>query len=348
MIDQMKRNALIAITIAAGIGSSLLAMRACSNPFGQQIAVSPRQMPTTGGHPTVTKPPPNAYAVPLRRDPSPDPEAERKLLAMYATPVTFYGKVVDQRGAQIEGANVQIKVHDKPEGEGTSYQKTSDSGGNFSITGVRGIGLYVEVFKPGYYRVYSGGGKAGSSDGFNYGFDTTGRGIHEPNPAMPVLFVLYRPGIIEPLVHQRERNPSVPKDGSVVKLSLDPGAPNGPHLIEVQCWTNDTQRDAQDHYDWRFKVSVPGGGLVARVGQFAFEAPADGYQPSDEYVMPQSPQGRQWEDSVEKSYFIRFNDDIYARVNLEMIAHGAHFVVFSSYLNPNAGSRNLEIAPVNQ
>lgn len=75
-----------------------------------------------------------------------------------------------------------------------------------------------------------------------------------------------------------------------------------------------------------------------------FEAPANGYATKATIEMPTTATPV-WGDSAERSYFIRFNDGVHARVGLRMHAGGDHFVVWESYLNPKAGSRTLETEP---
>jgi hypothetical protein len=67
--------------------------------------------------------------------------------------------------------------------------------------------------------------------------------------------------------------------------------------------------------------------------------------PSETVEMPASLSRTQWRSSAERSYFVRFEDQTFARVKLEMQAGGDHFVVWESYYNPKADSRNLELAP---
>jgi hypothetical protein len=275
----------------------------------------------------------------------PSPEKEAKFLASFAAPIALYGKVVDQDGLPVSGANVLLRANSQPWQESVPYERTTDSAGNFSIEGVSGLSLYVEVSKPGYYRVPSGSGAIGSVGTFSYGSDTTGQGIHTPNASKPVVFVLKRGGPTEPLIIQSERHPRVQKDGTPTRLPLDPSQPAGPHFVQIQCWTNDLEQDDERQYDWKFRVSVPGGGLVLREDVYGFEAPLEGYIPTDEHEMPKSLTGTAWKDTAERSYFLRFDDGIHARVNIRMIAHGAHFVVFRSWINPKSGSRNLESGP---
>lgn len=344
----MKLKSLIICAVAVIVAYSLvLTLRMCSS--GKSTNLSTLQelsAPRAKSEPSVPLPSPDGSSIP-KPDRAPDPFADARWFEAFLAPITFYGRVTDQYGAPIQGASVLLKANDNPERSGTTHQRTSDAAGNFSITGIRGLDLYVEVSKPGYYRVKSEEGVAGSYGGYDYGINASGNGIHTPLLSNPVTFVLHKPGLLEPLVIQSEKRPRVPKDGTPVKLLLNPDEPNGIHFIEVQCWTSDAGRNVKNHYDWRFKVSVPNGGLVTRIGEFAFEAPMNGYEPNDENFMPQTLQGRQWQGSVDRSFFVRFNDDVYARVNLRMIAHGAHYVVFSSYLNPKSGSRNLEADPTN-
>jgi len=103
-----------------------------------------------------------------------------------------------------------------------------------------------------------------------------------------------------------------------------------------------TRPPGRRQYDWRLEITVPNGGLVARKDDFEFEAPEGGYLPSDSVDMAAT-LGNQWRSSAERSYFVRFDDETFGRVELEMQAGGDHFVVWKSFLNPKAGSRNLEM-----
>lgn len=270
--------------------------------------------------------------------------SDPQITAYFESPIAFYGKVVDQNRIPIQGADIRIVANDKPWTSGTTYHKTSDAEGLFSVTGIHGLTISVEASKEGYKRVSPHEDRTGSYRGFAYGLDQ-GEGIHTPVPDAPVVFVLHKPGHLEPLVVLGDRRVIVPKDGTAVRLPLELTSPNGPHFIEVQCWTDDGNRDEERHFDWRFKITVPNGGLVERKDDFAFEAPAEGYQASGEINMPKSLKGRAWADTIDRHFFIHFNDDSFARVHLNMGAFGAHYVVYSSCLNPKPGSRNLETGP---
>jgi hypothetical protein len=108
----------------------------------------------------------------------------------------------------------------------------------------------------------------------------------------------------------------------------------------VECWTNDQNKDAQGHYDWKCRISVPNGGLLEITEELSFEAPTEGYRSFDEINMPMNLSSG-WQRDTEKRYFLKLADGNYARIKFKMVAHGNHFFRIESYLNPDK-SRNLE------
>jgi hypothetical protein len=84
------------------------------------------------------------------------PERTRKLKAdpqyEWKTPIEFYGKVVDQDGKPVGGAIADVIWTDMSAKGSSQMEVTSDADGLFSITGIRGKGMTVQVNKDGYYR----------------------------------------------------------------------------------------------------------------------------------------------------------------------------------------------------
>jgi hypothetical protein len=259
-----------------------------------------------------------------------------KYESLFNTPISFFGKVVDQFGTPVPAVAIRVNINNNPQGEGDSLVIQSDASGLFSIEGQKGLALYIEVSKENYHRVVPDSNSPGSYGGFAYGLNQ-GRGIHVPDPSKPVIFVLRKPAGAEALIHQPKRRPRLPKDGSVVRLDVGPNA--GSHFLELQCWTDDQNQGAEGKYDWRFRLSAPQGGLVVREGS-SFEAPLDGYKRVIEMSMSKS--NDSWSRHFGSDFFVRFDDGIYARISLSITAFGAHYAVFESYLNPKIGSRNLE------
>jgi hypothetical protein len=139
----------------------------------------------------------------------------------------------------------------------------------------------------------------------------------------------------------------VPKNGSPVGINLaNGGRTNGPNRLQIEAWTQDQSKDEQGRYPWRCRISIPGGGLVEREEQFAFEAPPAGYRESDEVVM--EPNDTKWKKRFKKDYFAKLPDGTYARFQFEFTSGGEHFFMVESYLNPKPGSHNLEYDPEKQ
>ncbi|HVF72239.1 MAG TPA: carboxypeptidase-like regulatory domain-containing protein [Chthoniobacterales bacterium] len=292
--------------------------------------------PTTSLAPSALTPASSVLA------PQADVLQEERFRAAFSTPISFYGRVTDQNGIPVSDADVKIAANDKAfGGRPSEYSMKSDSNGLFSITGLKGIMLAVEVAKAGYHVLPPADDKVTSSGVFDYGVSSI-RGPHRPDPANPVHFTLIKRGAVEALAKIDRRDFRIQRDGSPVAISLDL---HGQHQVVLRCWNEELHRPAaRRQYDWRLEIAVPGGGLVARIDAFAFEAPADGYLPIDTITMPAS-LGDRWRSSADRSYFIHFDDDTFALATLEMHASGGHFVVWESYFNPKPGSRNLEPTP---
>jgi hypothetical protein len=272
-----------------------------------------------------------------------------KFVAAFATPITFYGKVVDQHGTPVAGADVILSPNDNPLGGKISeYRKTTDTSGLFSITGLHGLTLAVEIKKVGYYQIPPQGKNQGSRGVFEYGLPSS-RAPHRPVESAPVVFVLYKSEASEPLTKVGRKNFRLSRDGSPRTISLTSGEATTGEQITLRAWTKDLGRPvSQRQYDWRLEIDVESGGLTPRTDAFAFEAPEDGYKESDIVDMPASLPPQEWSDSVFRSYFVKFDDGKFGRIDIEMKALGDHFVIWKSYLNPKVGSRNLEAEPTDR
>lgn len=266
------------------------------------------------------------------------PDAEASLLELFMTPIELYGKVVDEKGNPVAGATAKMSVADQPITDGAKYTKNTDGNGLFSLTGLHGGAVSVNVTKKGYYST------AQSRGMIRFGKFRSNSDPQIPTAGSPTVFVLRKMGETVPLV-KIENFVKVPRNGTPTEIRLETGRPaaRGQGDLKVEAWTNDQTKDAQGHYDWKCRISVPGGGLIERKDKFAFEAPSDGYQPFDEIVMPQT--AERWNPQASRQYFVKLSDNYYARIEFEMVAGGDHFFSITSYLNPTAGSRNLEYDP---
>ena len=295
---------------------------------------APRVTPheSIGVHVPRTSPPAHGAAV---TPPSFGVQAAR-YKAAFVTPIVFFGKVLDQFDHPVPGADVKCYANDNPLKSGSRYFRTTDQEGLFSISGAVGISLAVEVSKRGYLVITPSDSVVTSSGLFEY---AVGTNTHVPNRQHPVVFRLHKVGPVERLLKIGEKNFRMARDGTPLSIAVDG---QGGHQVVLRCWNQELDRPSgQRQYDWRLEISVPSGGLLVRKDAFAFQAPVDGYIPSDTVEMSASLSSSEWDSFAERSYFIRFSDGTFARANFRMRAAGDHFVVWESFYNPKAGSPNL-------
>jgi len=264
-----------------------------------------------------------------------------QVLSALATPIKFYGQVVDQNGDPVPAADIGYSAADKFMASGSGYTGKSDANGMFSISGIKGVWLGVNVRKEGYYQIHNV-----SNGSFAYGMGSDGYLREPPTRNKPAMFVLQKMGVSEPLIQIAGRQYKVAKDGQPLEIDLKTGkqVQGGQGDIRFERWANDQAKNEKGRFDWRFNISIPEGGIIERKGQFDFEAPTEGYQLNAEIDMSAS-LGEKWKYTVEKSYFIKTRDGHYARIEATIYGGHNNSLVLESFLNPKPGSRNLEFDP---
>ena len=249
---------------------------------------------------------------------------------------------MDQHGNPVDGAAIKYSAIDRFFESGSKYGSYSDENGYFSIENIKGAGLSVSVSKEGYYPI---DGKSSAAFAYGVGADSTRK--LPPSKDNPAFFELQKKGETEPLVRIETGGMSIPKNGTPVRISLAIGLKGSADqaTIQVEAWTNNqgVAPNSNQLYDWRFRVSVPGGGLVDRIDQFGFEAPLGGYKAFDAVGYRKGDQP--WKADFEKKYFASLSNGTYARFKLFFTTGGTHFIELESYVNPIPGHRNLEFDP---
>ena len=304
-------------------------------PSPTEIVTSPR----TGSLPPVGVKPPDSEA---------DKRYLDRIAPIFQRPLVFHGLVLDERNTPVPAAKARFSLTNNPDpnGMGTRGEILSDPAGRFVIGG-RGMGIFVEVSKEGYYRVPELAGKRGSSGAFRNRDNLGDTDVPMPTEGSPAIFVLQKMGEAVPLVHIGPRSIIVPKDGTPTEIDLGTGraVAAGTGQVRVEVWTQNQGMNPNkgEHYDWRCRLTIPGGGLVERTGSFCFEAPESGYQPTFEAGMART--AEHWRNGLERTFFAQIADGRFARFSLALTTGGEHFIVLESFLNPKAGSRNLEFDP---
>jgi hypothetical protein len=272
-----------------------------------------------------------------------DREKERQalhkgIIDMLNAPITFSGRVVDQHGDPVPHANARYSLLDKFNASGSGGETRADGVGYFEISGVRGAVLGVNVSKDGYYQIHNV-----SNQRFAYGTGPDGYTKPPPTKEDPAILVLHKMGETEPLIYIENRSFRIPKDGTPVRVDLATGRASEVGQLKVEAWTSERDPGGLRYYDWKCRVSVPGGGLVERAGQFEFEAPVGGYLQSFEVVMEKN--DPDWQRRFEKNLFLRTQDGRHARIKITFTSGGDHYLRLESHFNPQSGSRNLEYDP---
>jgi hypothetical protein len=334
----VKRKTILILLLAAAFALLILLWPLARN--GQRTVKSP-QRDTAAVTVSRTATAPNTH---VDKDSSlPESKAKRRIAIVegiqnaLATPIIFYGKIIDQHGAAISDATISYGTLDRFDAPGSKYEGKSDKNGNFSITDIKGAALRVGVRKAGYYAVP---GK--SSNAFAYGIGVDSNLQSPPTKEEPAIFMLQKMGVADPLI-KVSHTYRISKSGAPIEVDLTSGNKTTHGDIRVETWTQDETPDQRGHYDWRCRVSVPDGCLIQRSGQFDFEAPIEGYRDYDELVMSQT--ADDWQAQARREYFFKFNDGRYARIRFEIFAGGDHFFEVEPYVNPKPGSRNLEYDP---
>jgi hypothetical protein len=274
--------------------------------------------------------------------PVPSPETQAKQIREaiesgkndWRTPINFYGKVVDESNTPVSAANVHFIWTDLSPTGNSEQTAVSDQNGLFSLNSVTGKNLIVEVSKAGYYA-YQPAGAAFNYAGENQNF--------VPDFGNPVVFQLRKKGDGAELVHFKKNFP-VPKGGTPILVDLATGSisASSKDALRVECWTSDSEKKSGWKFEWKCRVSVPGGGLQIYDEIFPFTAPKDGYV-ADEIIDMTATDDPKWSQDVRRKFYVKVADGRFARMEFRMVAHGEHFCQIDSFFNPS-GSDNLEPA----
>ena len=342
----MSKPLRIAIGILAiGIALFLYRCERAGVNAEKQPQPSPSNTPVATESPAATAI--HATATPKAVSPPPGPPVpkqeikqrmESQMKLWYLTPISVYGRVIDETGNPVAGASVMISVADKLVEGHSDYVETTDHDGYFSLTGAHGAGFNVVASKRGYYSFEKSKGKRNVVVPGNVD-------LPESSKDNPIILVLRKRGAAEPLLFAETGQVNMPNSGQSVNVDLTTGlrVAGGPANLQAAARIGDTNHRP---FDWHFELSIPGGGLIERTGSFAFEAPKDGYAPSVEVNMPAV--AEKWSNRAEMEYFAKLPDGRYARFTIRFHPGQRTFVVIESYVNPQPGSRNLEYDPAKQ
>lgn len=251
-------------------------------------------------------------------------------------PFDFYGVVLDQAGKPVAGAKVVVLVQGELGSKqgSTEHDLQSDQDGRFKLEGVHSFGVIVTVSKDGYLTL---------PDKHNGPWFWIIRDGTMPSKDNPAIFPLQKKGATEPLIVLKTGSVKVPTDGTVLEFNLERCRviKGQPGTFNVQMWVDAHDPKASLPFHWKFRITVPGGGIQPRANEYDFSAPSSGYQEFIETEITPGVSG--WNDSRDGDYFVKQADGKYAQIRLTVRALG-DFIIMQGYLNPS-GSQNLEFDP---
>lgn len=264
----------------------------------------------------------------------------------FATPINFWGKVVDQDGNPIQGASIEITLLDErtqhlAKRSNRKYVKTSDTNGLFELLKKKGATLYAKASKEKYSSLDGETGEGSlSSREIYFAFDEALPRYQPPTKKNPTIFVLRKKNPIANLVHSR-MGVNLSKDGKAHTVNL--GGVDKTMAIEVRCWSAAPLPFTYDKYDWRAEIRVVEGGLKPITEINTVEAPTDEYQASYKIDMNTNLGPNEWSVSNyrPRDFWIKFDDGTYAKARIEIQTGRKHKVDVEVWCNLD-GTNNFE------
>ncbi len=270
-------------------------------------------------------------------------ERTRTVLAeLNDVPITFYGRVQDQVGKPVVGAEITGSVIiDNGVKEGTKkVSAISDANGVFHLNGGHGESLGVMPRKEGYALT-------ATQTEFKYShFYPESR--HLPDANNPVVFKMWKLQGGERLVHFQFKA-RVPCDSKAVRFDLQTSQrveSGGDVIVSVE---SPIKTKPTEKYNWKALIQPVDGGLIPYTGRMesVFLAPEAGYEP--EFVVGFQKDAQAWSSRFNGSFYLKAHGGgIYGKIDVGIITDavkdGFIPIMASGYINLS-GSRNLEIDP---
>ncbi len=263
---------------------------------------------------------------------------------MLETQLVFHGVVRSDEGNPLKGAKVTASVFDHlvdpfefPYFAFTGKEPIyTDSQGRFSFTKIKGAGMYVLVEVPGWAPITA------PRKLFVYA-----EGLSQTHPLpttreAPAEFVFE----IRPPEAELKRISTgallLGEDGVPLEIALrevapygvDPGT--GDAIVNCERTIDDAAPDAR--FDWWCELTIPGGGFQ-NYKLSMDQAPEDGYIETGRLEFKATDEF--WDDRADRDLIIRFADDMYGYIRIEMRMDGDYYVAFNGVWNPT-GSRWLD------
>jgi hypothetical protein len=354
------RPSILFITVAAAVLIALLFWHGKRKPVETPLSVSTETnstpAPAASNEPVVSAPtpavvrpnvptvsgstnPPDANAIQFAMRNA--AERKREILSTYNdVPIDFYGKLEDQFGNPVEGAEIKatIRVINGDRQGADRLTTTSDADGLFQFHG-KGQDIGMMPQKQGYVL-------STTETLFKYSRLEDHPYTSDANSPTVVKMRKLQGG--ERLIHYQTQV-NVPLAGTPKAFDLQTGRQvesGGDIIVSV---TSSPTPDVRQQYDWQVTVRAVDGGLLLSDKDFEqmFQAPDTGYQP--QFVAAYQKGAQSWTTTLNDVFYLTSRSGrCYGKLGIEVLSdvvkNGTIPVILNSYLNPD-GSRNLEINP---
>jgi hypothetical protein len=275
--------------------------------------------------------------------PTKDEQMRAVLDAYNHKDIEFYGKVIDQYGNPLPEVKVTASViYNSGEKSGVQEARTTtDAEGMFSFTGMKGRTFDYHLEKAGYQTMPE-------RDAFDYTQLVPEEKRHHPDPRNPVVLKMWKLQGTELLVHFERKYFPLPADGTPVHIDLSTGkqvTTGGDLVLTLNHVVLPRGALPEPQFDWRARAEITGGGLVESKQRLMYLAPDTGYASTLAIDMPATKPD--WANSINRSYYVRTSGNVFGRVEVYLNAnqrgYDPSYVMLQWWLNPKAGSRNLEV-----
>lgn len=248
-------------------------------------------------------------------------------------PIEFYGKVLDQFGKPVAGAEVELNwttvIGPIPDPKKTMR---TDSNGRFTVTDIQGKGITIAVSKDGYES------ESDWIQSFEYA-EFYKNDFYVPDPNNPVLFHLHKLMGAEPM-YQFEVNNEIAFDGPPVVLDVASGK-----VATIGDFAFSLRLDGRSEKDPDYTLLLQAQNnaeFILTSERFPFNAPENGYQ--TQMAIHQKADDTNYNSRQTFHFYAKTRGGKYGvvwfEVNVPRIGEMANCNATIRY-NPS-GSRNLE------
>lgn len=226
-------------------------------------------------------------------------EIREGLTAMNDVPIAFYGKLEDQFGGPVVGAQVvgNTIVYNGLKAGAEHVSVTTDANGLFQINAGKGESLGIWPRKQGYVL-------ATTRTEFKYSYMYPDH--FTPDPKNPVVVKMWKLQGPAPLVGI-DREYKLPFTGTQVLFDIVEGkvvSSGGDVEIKITRATGTLSKRLPGK--WSIELRAINGGLIEsdiQTARITFEAPDGGYK--DKYFQEMNPEDRAWYDGIDKEFFLK-------------------------------------------